>query len=117
MLGVNVLCAPTSEEAQYLSGPGALAIARLRQGRPDVYPTPEEAAAYEYTPMEREIVRGWTRHHVVGDPDTVRAGLESLAARTGADELMVTTMAHAPEDRQRSLRLIAEATALAPTPS
>ncbi len=116
MLGVNVLCAPTTEEAQYLAGPGALAIAKLRQGRPDVYPTPEEAAAYEYTPMEREIVRGWTKNHVIGDLDTVRAGLESLAARTGADELMVTTMAHDPADRIRSLQLIAESVQLTPTP-
>ena len=46
MLGVNVLCAPTTEEAEYLAGPGALAIARLRQGKADVYPTPEEAAAH-----------------------------------------------------------------------
>lgn len=114
MLGVNVVCAPTDEEAEYLAGPGALAIALLRQGKADVYPTPEEAAAYEYTPLEREIVRGWTKNHVIGDPTTVRRGLEELVARTGADELMVTTMAHSPDDRIRSLQLIADTMALAP---
>jgi luciferase family oxidoreductase group 1 len=114
MLGVNVICAPTDEEARYLSGPGALAIARMRQGKPDVYPTPEEAAAYDYTPLEREFVRSWTRNHVIGDPDTVRRGLEELVARTGADELMITTMAHSPADRIRSLELIAAEMALTP---
>ena len=68
MLGVNVLCAPTDEEAHVPRRARArLAILRLRQGRPDVYPTPEEAAEYAYTPMEREVVRGWTANHVVGD--------------------------------------------------
>jgi luciferase family oxidoreductase group 1 len=107
-LGVNVVCAEDDDRAQWLAGSGALAIVRLRQGRPDVYPTPEEAAAHEYTPMEREIVRGWTSSHIVGSPDTVRAGLLDLARRTAADELMVTTMIHSPDDRLESYRLVAD---------
>lgn len=107
-LGVNVVCADTDEHAQYLAGSGALAIARLRQGRPSVYPTPEEAAAHEYTPMEREIVHGWTSSHVIGSPDTVRQGLLDLVARTGADELLITTNMHSPADRRHSFRLVAD---------
>ena len=114
MLGVNVLCAASAEEAEFLAGSGRLAILRLRQGRPDVYPTPEEAAEYGYTPMEKEVIRGWTANHVIGDPATVKAGLEALVARTGADELMLTTMAHAPKDRVSSYELVAEAMELAP---
>ena len=45
----------------------------------------------------------------------MRAGLEELVARTGADELMMTTMAHDPADRIRSFELVAEEMALAPT--
>ncbi len=108
-LGVNVVCADTDEHAQWLAGSGALAIVRLRQGRPSEYPSPEEAAAHEYTPMEREIVRSWTASHVIGSPETVRRGLLDLVARTGADELLVTTNVHSPDDRQRSFRLVAEA--------
>lgn len=114
MLGTNVLCAPTEEEARYLAGPSRLAIARLRQGTPDVYPTPEEAAAHDFTPAEQAAVDGFARGHVIGTTETVREGLEALVARTGADELMLTTMAHAPEDRVRSFRLVAEAMDLAP---
>jgi luciferase family oxidoreductase group 1 len=114
MLGVNVLCAPTEEEADFLAGSGRLAILRLRQGRPDVYPTPEEAAEYSFTPMEKEVVRGWTANHVVGSPATVRQGLEDLVARTGADELMMTTMAHDPELRVRSFELVAAEMGLSP---
>ena len=39
----------------------------------------------------------------------MRAELEALAARTGADELMITTMVHGPADRLRSYELLAEA--------
>ncbi|MFN8022075.1 MAG: LLM class flavin-dependent oxidoreductase [Acidimicrobiales bacterium] len=107
-LGVNVVCADTDEHAQYLAGSGALAIARLRQGRPSTYPSPEEAAAHEYTPMEREIVRGFTASHVIGSPDTVRRGFLDLVARTGADELFITTNVFDPAERLRSFRLVAE---------
>jgi luciferase family oxidoreductase group 1 len=114
MLGVNVVCAETDERARWLGGPGALAFLRLRSGRPGRYPTPEEAAEYRFTPGEREAIRGWTSSHVVGDPDTVRDALAALAERTGADELMITTLTHAPHDRLASYRLVAEATGLTP---
>jgi luciferase family oxidoreductase group 1 len=112
MLGVAVLCAPTDAEAQWLAGPGRLAFLRLRQGRPGLYPTPDEAAAHPYTEFEREMIRGWTASHVVGSQATVREGLESLLDQTGANELMITTMAHGFEDRVRSYELVAEAVAL-----
>ncbi len=109
MLGVNALCAPTAAEAGYLARPAALAMARLRQGHPDRYPTPEQAAAHEFTPIEAEVANGWTRHHLIGEPPVVVDGLVDLARRTGADELMITTVAHDPEHRMRSYRLIADA--------
>jgi luciferase family oxidoreductase group 1 len=107
-LGVNVVCAADDEHAHWLAGSGSLAILRLRQGRPDVYPTPEEAAAHPYTPMELEIVRSWTSSHVVGTPQTVRDGLLELAATTGADELMITTNIHSIDARIESYRLVAD---------
>jgi alkanesulfonate monooxygenase SsuD/methylene tetrahydromethanopterin reductase-like flavin-dependent oxidoreductase (luciferase family) len=70
MLGVAVICVETDEEARWLAGPGPLAFLRLRSGRPGRYPTPEEAAAYRFTPHEREVVEAWTGSHVVGSPDT-----------------------------------------------
>jgi luciferase family oxidoreductase group 1 len=112
MLGVSVLCAETDDEARWLAGPGALAFLRLRSGHPGRYPTPEEAAEYTFTPAEREVIKAWTSSHIVGDPATVRAGLAELAERTGADELMVTTLTHGPAARLTSYRLVAEAAGL-----
>lgn len=45
----------------------------------------------------------------VGSPATVVAQLEILAAETGADELLVTTITHDHADRVRSYQLLAEA--------
>jgi luciferase family oxidoreductase group 1 len=112
MLGVAVICAETVERARWLAGPARLAFLRLRSGRPGRYPTPEEAAGYTFTPHEREVVKAWMSSHVVGDPDTVRRELADLVARTGADELIVTTLTHDPADRLRSYELLAEATGL-----
>jgi luciferase family oxidoreductase group 1 len=107
MLGVSVVCAESVERARWLAAPGALAFLRLRSGRPDVYPTPEEAAEYQFTPAERDMVKSWTGSHVVGDPALVRSQLEELVARTDADELMVSTMVHGHADRVESYRLVA----------
>ena len=81
---------------------------RLRSGRPAVLPSPEEAAAYAYTPDELAMAADATSSHVVGDPGSVRRGLDELIASTGADEIMVTTFVHGHEDRLRSYQLVAE---------
>ncbi|HZP29732.1 MAG TPA: LLM class flavin-dependent oxidoreductase, partial [Acidimicrobiia bacterium] len=115
MIGVPVICAETAERARWLAGPSSLSFVRLRQGRPTALPTPEEAAGYQFTPFERELLRHWTAPLVVGDPGTVRDELLALADRTGADELMITTMVHGAADRLRSYELVAEAFDLCPT--
>jgi alkanesulfonate monooxygenase SsuD/methylene tetrahydromethanopterin reductase-like flavin-dependent oxidoreductase (luciferase family) len=46
--------------------------------------------------------------HLIGDPETVRAGLVELQRRTDADELMISTRMHSYEARVRSLTLVAE---------
>jgi alkanesulfonate monooxygenase SsuD/methylene tetrahydromethanopterin reductase-like flavin-dependent oxidoreductase (luciferase family) len=58
---------------------------------------------------ERAFVDSWTASHIVGAPDTVSEGLGQLQQRTGADELMLTTMVHDHADRLRSFELVAEA--------
>ncbi len=114
MLGVAVLCADDHERAAYLSRPGDLAFLRLRSGRPGPFPTPEAAAAFNPTPHEKELIRSWSVSRIVGDPEEVGADLAALLDRTGADELMVTTMVHGHDDRVRSYRLLAELAGLSP---
>ena len=54
---------------------------------------------------------------VLGDPATVHRELLELAARTGADELMITTMVHGAEDRLRSYELVGDVFELSPVDS
>jgi luciferase family oxidoreductase group 1 len=108
MVAAAVTCAETDERARWLAAPGALSFLRLRSGHPSTLPTPEEADGYAYTDAERAFVDERQRSQIVGDPDTVRAGLEQLLADTDADELMITTTTHDPADRLRSFALVAE---------
>jgi luciferase family oxidoreductase group 1 len=108
MVAVNVICADTDERAEWLAGPAALSFLRLRTGMPQPLASPEEAAAYPYTPTEREMAWGRFADQAMGSPDTVRAQLATLLERTGADELMLTTMVYDIADRIRSFELVTE---------
>ncbi|WP_327290996.1 LLM class flavin-dependent oxidoreductase [Streptomyces sp. NBC_01198] len=108
-IGVAALATEDPEQARRQVLAGALGMLRLRTGRPGLIPTPEEAAAHQFSPMERDFVDSWMANIVHGDPRTVRAGLDELVGRTGADELVITANAHTPAVRLRSYDLIADA--------
>ncbi len=108
MVAVSAICADTDERAEWLSGPAALSFLRMRTGRPQPLATPEEAAAYQYGPGEREFATDRFASQAVGSPETVRAKLTDLVQRSGADELMLTAMVYDINDRIRSFELITE---------
>jgi luciferase family oxidoreductase group 1 len=109
MIGVPVICADSHERAEFLAGPSAFSFVRLRQGRPTQLPSPEEVSTYDFTPMERELIRQWHAPLVLGTPDVVRDELRALAERTRVDEMMISTMVHGHADRLRSYELVAAA--------
>jgi alkanesulfonate monooxygenase SsuD/methylene tetrahydromethanopterin reductase-like flavin-dependent oxidoreductase (luciferase family) len=110
MLGVAVVAADTDERARWLAGPSGLSFLSLRRGRPTALPTPEEAAEYPYTEMDRLFVEDRFQSSIIGSPETVHKGLQTLLDDTGADELMITTMVHGNEDRLHSYDLVAQLT-------
>ena len=59
-----------------------MSFLRLRSGRPGLVPTPEEAASYDYSPMERKFVDDRLATQIIGSPDTVERGIEKLLAET-----------------------------------
>jgi len=107
-VAVNVVAADTDERAKWLAGPAALAFLKLRTGKPEALVSPEEAAAYPYNELEQEFVADRWRDQAVGSPETVQAQLTDLLARTGANELMLTTMVYDLEDRAHSYELVAD---------
>ena len=108
MVAVSAICADTDERARWLSGPAALSFIRLRSGHRAPLASPEEAAAYPYSDREREFAQDRFTGQALGSPETVRRQLSDLLERTGADELMLTTMVYDIGDRVRSFELITE---------
>ncbi|MDG4840542.1 LLM class flavin-dependent oxidoreductase [Micromonospora sp. WMMD967] len=108
MVAVNAVCAETDERAEWLAGPSALSFLKLRSGKPEPLSTPDEAAAYPYSEFEREFVLQRRDGQAMGSPETVSRQLTELVERTGADELMLTTLVYDVADRVRSYELIAE---------
>jgi luciferase family oxidoreductase group 1 len=107
MVAASVLAADTDEQAQFLAGSGALSFLRLRSGRPGLMPSPEEAASYQYSPMERQFVEDRLSTQIIGSPETVERGIEKLLDETQANELMVVTMVYDPAARKHSYSLVA----------
>ena len=109
ILGVHVVAADTDEEAERLATTVDLNFARRRQGHYLPLPSPEEAAAYSYTPADRALIGRNRTRLIVGSPATVMARLEPLIQSTQADEVMVTAMIYDHEARKHSYELLARA--------
>ncbi len=109
ILAISVVCAETAERADYLAASMDLTWVRLQRGELGRLPSPEEALAYPYTPVERSVVRNYRALVITGDPATVRSRIDALVEETGADEVMVSSMIHSHEERLRSYELVAEA--------
>jgi luciferase family oxidoreductase group 1 len=109
ILALSAICAETSAEAERLAASLELAWVRLRSGKPSKFPSPEEAANYQYDEWERQLARAARAHFTAGTPAEVKTGLLALADRCQADEIMIMTMAHSHAARVRSYELLAEA--------
>jgi luciferase family oxidoreductase group 1 len=100
----NVLAAETKEEADWHAAPGRLTALGRRTGRFIRLPSPQDASVHPDIDEANRLPTG----RVVGDIATVIPELANLVTRTGAGELMVTTVAYDLSARVRSLELLAE---------
>ncbi|HEV7633760.1 MAG TPA: LLM class flavin-dependent oxidoreductase [Steroidobacteraceae bacterium] len=107
ILGVAVCCAATDAEAQYHAATMRLAWLRIRSGRFLPLPSPEEALSYAYTAAELATVKAFEDLVIVGNPQTVRAGIEARVAECQADEVMIVSNLHSHEARLQSYELLA----------
>ncbi len=115
ILGTAVIAADTDAEAERLALSADLHFARRAQGEYVPLASPEQAATYPYTPIDRERIAGNRGRLVVGGIDTVKRRLLPLIAATQADELMITTMVFDHAARRHSYELLAAAFALTPS--
>ncbi len=112
ILTLSVICAETAERAEYLAGTVDLFWLRFSRGELGPQPSPEEALAYPWTPEERAHAAARRAMHIIGDPDTVRAQILDLVARSGATEVMISANIHSHAERLRSYELLADEFAL-----
>lgn len=103
MITANVLVADDAEQAEWHAAPGRLTMYWRRTRGFLPMPSPAEASTHPDLPTARRM----PTNRIVGDRDAVAAALTQLIATTGADELMVTCVAHDLEPRVRSLELLA----------
>jgi luciferase family oxidoreductase group 1 len=117
MLGFNVVCAATDEEAQLLATSLQQAFVNLRSGRPGKLPPPRPGFLDSLGLDGRALLQQVLSSSAIGSPATVREKLTAFVARTGADELMITSQIFDPEARRRSYGLLADAVGLVPASS
>jgi len=107
MLGFNVFAADTDEEARLLFTSLQQAFVNLRRGTPGPLPPPVPGFEERLTPAERAMIAQALSSTAVGSPETVRRGLEAFIARTGADELIVTSQMFDHAARLKSFEITA----------
>ena len=109
MAGFNVVGADTDEEAEYLASSQQQAFVALRTGQPRQLPPP--LAGYRETlgGQASAILDHVLQCSAVGSPATVARQAAAFIARTGADELMLTSSIYDHQARRHSLSIAARA--------
>jgi luciferase family oxidoreductase group 1 len=108
MLGLNVFAADTDAEARRLATSLQQQFISLRRGHPGPLPPPVDSMEGHWSELERAGVEHALACSVIGSPGAVRQGLEDFIARTGADELMITSHVFDHVARLRSFELVAD---------
>lgn len=109
LVSADVLVADTDAQARRIGQPYGQWVHSIRAGSGAIpYPAPG-ADALGWDDDARALVEDRVSTRFVGSPETVVRGLEALQRATGADEIVVTTIAHDPADTLRSFEHLAEA--------
>jgi len=106
---VSAICAETDEEAERLASSARMLFTLFLQGQLIQVPPVETAMRFLEEHAGEAGALGRRRRMVVGSPDTVKRGLEAVAADYGADEIMVVSITYDHDARRRSYELIAKA--------
>jgi luciferase family oxidoreductase group 1 len=108
MLGFNVFAADTDEEARVLATSMQQAFVSLRTGRPTKLQPPKPGYLENLGPQEHAMLDQVLSCTAIGSPETVKRELEAFIARTGADELMITSQIYDHGARIHSYEIAAQ---------
>jgi luciferase family oxidoreductase group 1 len=105
---VWAMAAETTREAAWLFRSRELWRLGRDRGVYAALPSPEEAASYPYSDMEKARTERLRQRALFGTPDIVGKKLRALAAEHRVDEIAILTTLHDPEARRRSYTLLAQ---------
>ena len=128
-VAIQVMCAPTEEEALFLASSrnlnkvasfhlepdGKHEVNRLDDLGQGLIP-PHDAASYSLGEDARRYLDGLKQSYIDGSPEQVREGIAKVAERYATDDVSIVTNCYAFEDRARSYELVAEAFGVGKTP-
>jgi luciferase family oxidoreductase group 1 len=103
MIGVPLIAAATDDEAQYLASSVFQRVVGILRGERGKLQPPRDGYLSILSAQERMGLADFLACAVIGGPDTVRTGLQTLAHETGCDEMIFTCDIHDPALRLRSL--------------
>jgi luciferase family oxidoreductase group 1 len=107
-VAVWVICADSDEEARRLAASGRMTFTLLRRGELIAVPPPEKALEFLAAEGRAPGQPRSERRAVLGSPSTVRAELEDVVAKYGAEEAIVVSITYEHEARRRSYELLAD---------
>jgi luciferase family oxidoreductase group 1 len=107
MLGFNAFAADTDAEAELLATSLMQAFVALRAGQPGPLQPPIPFYLERLPPARRATLDHVLGCSAIGGPDKVRRDIEAFAARTAADELLITAQIFDHEARLRSFEIVA----------
>ena len=108
-IGVPLIAAPTDEEAEYLASSTHQRVLGILTGAKGGLQPPVDNFLAQRHPQERAAIADFLAAAVIGGPDTVHAGLSTLAQATDADEFLLVCDVYDPALRLRSLDIVAAA--------
>ena len=116
MVGCNVIAADSDVEARRLATTQQMSFANLLRGARRLSQPPIDDIDDYWSPAEKAQAQQMLARSIVGDPATVRAGLQALVEETGADELIIVSDVFDHQQRLHSFELIAECAQIRPAP-
>lgn len=108
MVGVNVICAETDEQARHLFTTQQMGFADLVSGKTRLGRAPIADIDSYWSPNVQYHAMQMLSCSVIGSEQTVKAGLEALQARTHADELIIVCDIYQHSERLASIERIAK---------
>lgn len=109
MVGVNIIAAETDDEVRKLATTQQMSFTNIFRGTRGLSQPPIDDIDTYWSGTEKAQVQQMLACSVVGAPDTIRSGMETLVAATNADELMIVSDVYEHPKRLRSFELIADA--------